>query len=48
VAESALRQIAAEEAILEGEAIGYDLEKDRSRFMVSNDGIVIIPKRYIF
>jgi len=34
--------------IPEGEAIGYDLEKDRSRFMVSNDGIVIIPKRYIF
>ena len=35
-------------SIPEGEAIGYDLEKDRSRFMVSNDGIVIIPKRYIF
>jgi glucose-1-phosphate adenylyltransferase len=35
-------------SIPEGEVIGYDLEKDRSRFMVSNDGIVIIPKRYIF
>ncbi len=34
--------------IPEGEAIGYDPEKDRSRFTVSGDGIVIIPKRYIF
>jgi glucose-1-phosphate adenylyltransferase len=27
-----------------GMRIGYDLEKDRERFCVSDDGIVVIPK----
>lgn len=30
--------------IPEGEKIGYDLEKDRKRFFVSDGGIVVIPK----
>jgi glucose-1-phosphate adenylyltransferase len=34
--------------IPEGEVIGYDLEKDRTRFTVTSEGIVVIPKRYIF
>jgi glucose-1-phosphate adenylyltransferase len=31
-----------------GTKIGYDLEKDRERFSVSDDGIVVIPKGEVF
>lgn len=31
-----------------GESIGFDLEKDASRFTLSADGIVVVPKGYIF
>ncbi len=34
--------------IPEGEVIGYDLEKDRARFTVTGEGIVVIPKRFLF
>jgi glucose-1-phosphate adenylyltransferase len=34
--------------IPEGEEIGYDLEKDRKRFTVTEEGIVVIPKNYRF
>lgn len=30
------------------ETIGYDLEKDKQRFSISKDGIVVIPKDYVF
>ncbi len=30
--------------IPDGMRIGYDLEKDRQRFFVSDEGIVVIPK----
>ncbi|HSV97927.1 MAG TPA: glucose-1-phosphate adenylyltransferase [Spirochaetota bacterium] len=30
------------------ESIGYDLERDAARFTVTSDGIVVIPKRFIF
>ena len=32
----------------DGEEIGYDLEKDKQRFTVSDNNIVVIPKGYIF
>lgn len=32
----------------EGEEIGFDLEKDRKRFKISDTGIVVIPKNYQF
>ncbi|TKB23269.1 glucose-1-phosphate adenylyltransferase [Desulfopila sp. IMCC35006] len=31
-----------------GEQIGYDLEKDRNRFTLSDKGIVVIPKDFVF
>lgn len=31
-----------------GEEIGYDIEKDRQRFTVTKDDIVVIPKGYVF
>jgi glucose-1-phosphate adenylyltransferase len=31
-----------------GESVGYDLNKDRQRFTVSNNGIVVIPRAYKF
>lgn len=30
------------------ESIGFDLERDAARFTVTSDGIVVIPKRFIF
>jgi glucose-1-phosphate adenylyltransferase len=30
------------------ETIGFDLERDATRFTVTSDGIVVIPKRFIF
>jgi glucose-1-phosphate adenylyltransferase len=30
--------------IQEGDEIGYDLERDRKRFFVTESGIVVIPK----
>ncbi len=32
----------------QNEEIGYDLEKDKKRFFVSKEGIVVIPKNYEF
>jgi glucose-1-phosphate adenylyltransferase len=32
----------------EGEEIGYNLEKDRKRFAVTESGLVVIPKDYVF
>ncbi|MCP4786706.1 MAG: glucose-1-phosphate adenylyltransferase [Fuerstiella sp.] len=31
-----------------GETIGYDLERDRNRFVVSDNGIVVVPRYYKF
>ena len=31
-----------------GEQIGYDLDKDRKRFTISEKGIVIVPKGFVF
>ncbi len=31
-----------------GEKIGFDLELDATRFTVSNDGVVVVPKEYAF
>jgi glucose-1-phosphate adenylyltransferase len=32
----------------EWETIGYDIEHDRQRFQVTDGGIVVIPKGYVF
>jgi glucose-1-phosphate adenylyltransferase len=32
----------------EGEVIGHDLERDLTRFTVTPEGIVVVPKRYVF
>lgn len=32
----------------EGEEIGWNLERDRQRFLVTDSGIVVIPKNYAF
>ncbi len=32
----------------DGEEIGYDLEKDKQRFTVSPNNVVVIPKGYVF
>lgn len=32
----------------DGERIGYDMEKDRQRFALSPENIVVVPKGYIF
>jgi glucose-1-phosphate adenylyltransferase len=32
----------------EGETIGFDLEYDRQRFHVTDGGLVVIPKGYVF
>ena len=34
--------------IPDGEEIGFDLEKDKKRFTVSDNNIVVIPKGYVF
>ncbi|MGD8526698.1 MAG: glucose-1-phosphate adenylyltransferase [Thioalkalispiraceae bacterium] len=34
--------------IPDNETIGHDLEKDRQRFTLSENGIVVVPKGYIF
>jgi glucose-1-phosphate adenylyltransferase len=31
-----------------GEAVGFDLDKDRQRFTVSEKGVVVVPKEYVF
>lgn len=51
VGESAkLRRVVVDKdvSIPAGEAIGYDLDKDRERFHVTEEGIVIIPRGYTF
>lgn len=35
-------------SIPDGERIGYDDKKDRARFTVSDDGIVVVPQGYVF
>ncbi|MBI5041883.1 MAG: glucose-1-phosphate adenylyltransferase, partial [Gammaproteobacteria bacterium] len=30
------------------ERIGFDIEKDRQRFTVSDDGVVVVPRGYRF
>ena len=34
--------------IPEGESIGFDIEKDANRFLISENGIVVVPKNYSF
>jgi glucose-1-phosphate adenylyltransferase len=31
-----------------GEVIGYDTEADRRRFLVTENGIVVIPRDFVF
>jgi glucose-1-phosphate adenylyltransferase len=34
--------------IPDGEAVGFDLDADRRRFTVSDKGVVVVPKEYVF
>jgi glucose-1-phosphate adenylyltransferase len=35
-------------SVPEGSEIGFDTETDKKKFTVSDTGIVVIPKNYVF